>query len=272
MISSPLRYPGGKGRMYNKVLSIIEENNLINRIYVEPFAGGFGIGIKLLTSNNITQAIINDLDYHIYAIWYSIFFKTKKFIELIHNTNIDLNTWEKQKYIYNNYNNYNILTVGFASFFLNRTNYSGVLKGGPIGGKSQAGKYKINCRFNKIKIIEKINKLSAYKDNIEIYNLDVKDFIKKIIIPRRNELFINFDPPYVNKGIQLYQNYYTTKNHIELSNIIINNLQNTSWIMTYDNCKIIKNLYQQYNPENFTLSYFAGKNKKGNELLIKNIV
>ncbi|MDE5553307.1 MAG: DNA adenine methylase [Malacoplasma sp.] len=271
MISSPLRYPGGKGKLYNQVKQIILDNNLQDKSYTEPFAGGYGIGIKLLLNGDIEHALINDFDFHIAAIWRCIFFETDDFIKLIKDTPINLQTWRQQKEIYNNTENHSLLDVGFSAFFLNRTNYSGVLKGGPIGGTNQEGKYKIDCRFNKSKLIELIKQIGKLRDKVEIFNLDVNDFIDQVIDGRRDELFVNFDPPYVSKGEVLYRNYFTEDDHRQLAAKIINNLQDVQWIMTYDDCDLIKELYKNYNPVNFNLQYVAGTKRIGEELLISNL-
>ena len=163
------------------------------------------------------------------------------------------------------------MEVGFSAFFLNRTNYSGVLKGGPIGGINQKGKYKIDCRFNKPKLIELIKRIGDLRNKVERFNLDVNDFIDQVVNRRRDELFVNFDPPYVSKGEVLYRNYFTENDHKQLAAKIINNLQDVQWIMTYDDCDLIKELYRNYNPTNFNLQYFAGTKRKGNELLITNL-
>lgn len=271
MITSPLRYPGGKGKLYKQVKQIILDNNLQDRAYTEPFAGGYGIGIKLLLNNDINHAIINDFDYHIYAIWQCIFLHTETFIRLIMNTPINLQTWETQKKIYNDYQNHSLLEVGFSAFFLNRTNYSGVLKGGPIGGIEQSGKYKIDCRFNKQRLIASIQRISTFRNNVEIYNMDINKFIDTIILKRQNELFVNFDPPYVSKGEVLYKNYFNEDDHKQLANKIITNLQDVQWIMTYDDCELIRELYKEFNPQKFNLQYYAGTKRIGNELLITNL-
>ena len=271
MIISPLRYPGGKGKLYKLVRQIITNNGLQNKAYTEPFAGGFGLGVKLLSNGDVNRVIINDYDYHIYAIWECIFNKTESFIDKIIQTPVNLKTWEYQKKIYNNYNKYSLLDVGFSAFFLNRTNYSGVLKGGPIGGIKQLGEYKIDCRFNKEKIISIIKTISQYKDKVEIYNMDVHQFIRDIIMNKQKDLFVNFDPPYVSKGEVLYKNYFNDEDHKELAKTIISTLQDVKWIMTYDDCSLIRELYKDYNPQEFILQYFAGTKRKGNELLIKNL-
>lgn len=271
MISSPLRYPGGKGKLYKQIRQIIVENGLSNRAYTEPFAGGFGLGIKLLSNRDINHAIINDFDFHIYAIWHCIFFNTQSFIDLINNTPIDLQTWEKQKHIYSDYLNHSTLEVGFSAFFLNRTNYSGVLTGGAIGGIKQNGRYKIDCRFNKMRLIQSIERISSFRDSVEIYNMDVNDFIDKIIIERQGDLFLNFDPPYVTKGEVLYKNYFVEEDHVSLAKKIKENLQNAKWIMTYDDCNLVRALYEDYDPQPFNLQYYAGNKRVGNELLISNL-
>ena len=271
MIASPLRYPGGKGKLYQRVKQIIDANELQTRIYTEPFAGGFGIGIKLMLNHDVERVIINDFDYHIYAIWSCIFNETDAFVDLIDKTDIDMDVWKQQKMIYNHYQEHSLLSVGFSAFFLNRTNYSGVLSGGPIGGVTQSGKYKLNCRFNKQRLIDLIKRIAQYRKQVEIYHLDATDFIDEVIVPRRDELFINFDPPYVTKGEELYKNYYSAEDHKKLAYKIIENLQGAKWIMTYDNCDLIRKLYQAYAPKEFNLQYVAGENKLGNEMMIGNI-
>lgn len=268
-IISPLRYPGGKAILYDKVKKIVVDNKLTDMIYVEPFAGGFGLGIKLMTNNIINSFIINDYDYHIYAFWKVLFTRTKDLINFINNVNVTLNEWIIQKEIYINYKNYNLVEIACSTLFLNRTNYSGVLTGGPIGGQKQIGNYKIDCRFNKQKLTQMIEELSKYKSKVKVYNYDAIKLIKKL--KEKQNLFYNFDPPYVSKGKELYANFYENKDHILLGKTI-DRLVIGKWIMTYDNNDLIKNLYQNYNIEEFVLPYFAGKKKKGTELFIKNFI
>ena len=138
--------------MYDTVLSILKKNNLQGCHYVEPFAGGAGIAIRLLFEGVVTQITINDFDNAIYSFWYSIVYQTEEFISTIERTPITAEEWDRQKNIYVNGNDHSSLELGFATFFLNRTNRSGILKAGPIGGFSQDGDYKIDCRFNKLRL------------------------------------------------------------------------------------------------------------------------
>lgn len=271
MISSPLRYPGGKGRLYGMVKQIMQDGDLLARTYVEPFAGGFGIGIRLLTNNDVTRIIINDADRHIYAFWHCVFFDTIRLVDLIRNTDINLRNWDIQKRIYNANNEDDLLKLGFSAFFLNRTNYSGVLSGGPIGGRKQDGEYTLGCRYNREILAKKVELLGQYQNQVEVYNYDAIDFIERIVYPRVEEMFVNFDPPYVNKGPVLYKNYYSQEDHINLAHHIQQNMANAQWIMTYDDCPLIRELYAEYDIQEINLIHFAGKTKMGKELLINNI-
>lgn len=77
---SPLRYPGGKFKIYTRVKNVIEANGLQEKTYVEPFAGGFGIGLSLLAENVVKTAVLNDIDTHIYNFWVAVLKHTDEFI------------------------------------------------------------------------------------------------------------------------------------------------------------------------------------------------
>ena len=94
---------------------------------------GSGLALSLLYNNLVSNIIINDIDKSIYAFWHSILVYNKKFCQKIIDIDVTLDEWHKQKEIYNNPKS-KIFDLGFATFFLNRTNYSGIIKGGPIGG------------------------------------------------------------------------------------------------------------------------------------------
>jgi DNA adenine methylase len=268
MNPSPLRYPGGKTKLYNKVSNIIVKSNLKGCVYIEPFAGGAGLALQLLYNGLVDKIVINDFDYHVYSFWYSILNNKSAFCSKLIDTPIDIVEWNKQKEIYNNYLKYDMLDVGFSFFFLNRTNRSGILKAGPIGGKKQNGTYKIDCRFNKENLIEKINVVYSYRSKIVLHNKDAIDFISQNISRYRRPCFVNFDPPYYNQGQQLYTNFYKEQNHRNLYTKIASCQK--PWIVTYDNCKFIIDLYKSYRKEDITLNYSAGNIKVGQEVLFYN--
>lgn len=268
-----LRYPGGKAKIYKKVQEIIATNDLSASVYCEPYAGGFGLGLKLLLKEDVKKFIINDFDKHIYALWYSVFYQPEKLIEKIQSIDITIQEWHRQKQIYNNYMKFDYrkkddkVVVGFATLFLNRTNFSGILTGGPIGGIEQRGKYKLDCRFNKSKIISIIKELAKYQDRVSIFNYDAIKLIEKLK-SKEEKIFYNFDPPYVKKGKELYLNAYEEQDHTALENRIES--INAKWIMTYDNEKLIRDLYKDFAQRELHLNYTVFSKRQAKEILISN--
>lgn len=264
---SPLRYPGGKGKLAKFIKQIIKQNNLLDGTYIEPFAGGASIGIDLLFNEYVSRIAINDIDRSIHALWYSILNFTDEFCSLIKQTPITVEEWLKQRELLNNQDEQSELTLGFAMFFLNRTNRSGIIKGGPIGGFSQEGKWKIDARFNRIGLVERVQTIARYKDRISLYNLDAEQFIRDVISQVSGKCLIYLDPPYYNKGNQLYVNYYDTQDHSRLAQVISSEIDQ-NWIVTYDNTPEISDLYSDFRQTTYSLSYSVSKRCIGSEIMV----
>lgn len=260
---SPLRYPGGKTKLYDYVLKIIKFNGLEGETYIEPFAGGAGLAIKLLLKNNVKRIVINDYDPAIYSFWQSVLYHTDEFCNMIDNIDISIEQWDNQRNIYIKPQGYSVLEYGFATFFLNRTNVSGIINGGIIGGKSQDGEYKIDARFNRDTLIKKIKAIAEYKDEIHIYNLDAKELLKSQYLNKYRKVLINFDPPYVKKGEQLYKNSFTQLDHELLAKEIYRCKR--KWIVTYDVCTLVSTLYKKYRRSIIDINYSANTNRIAQE-------
>ncbi|MCB6927204.1 DNA adenine methylase [Enterocloster bolteae] len=267
---SPLRYPGGKSKIYDKVKAVIQSNSLDNRTYIEPFAGGFGIGISLLCDNVVQTAVLNDFDPHIYHFWFAVLNYSDALIEKIEATPITIEERERQRDIYQDCST-DILTDGFATLFLNRVNFSGVINGGPIGGLSQSGTYKLDCRFNKKEIIKKIETIALLKNRITLYNCDASELIINKLYGIKNMAFFNIDPPYVVKGSRLYTNYFEEADHRNLAAVIAEQLRDSPWIITYDDSELIRDIYNQYFITEYEIQHNAGGTVHGKELVITNI-
>lgn len=266
--NSPLRYPGGKVKLAKYIQNIFRSNDLYDGIYYEPYAGGASVALSLLFLEYVSSININDFDKNIYYFWKSIIYYTELFCKKIIDTPINIKEWSKQKEIINSSNNESELDIGFATFFLNRTNRSGIIKAGVIGGKTQSGKWKLDVRFNKQDLIKRIERIALYQSRINIYNLDACDFIRDVISKdNRKKVFTYLDPPYLQKGMQLYTNYYQVDDHREVSESI-NIYLKSHWLVSYDYSEFIKNLYSQYRINSYNLSYTAGTKYIGKELLI----
>lgn len=264
---SPLRYPGGKSVLYPIISSVIQSSSISHCIYVEPFAGGASIAWSLLAEGIVDTVIINDADKAVYSFWRAIMESTQWFVDKINETPITVDEWRKQSDILRSTKKYS-KELGFAMFFLNRTNRSGILDAGPIGGYDQVGEYKIDCRFNKSTLIKKITRISTYRNKVKIYNKDIFSFLTRYLPleKRHSDIFIYFDPPYYEKGHRLYMNYFSSKDHEKLKEAV--EQLNCKWIMTYDDKNEIRELYEYYQKFHFLINYSLSGKRKGGELMI----
>ena len=267
---SPLRYPGGKANLATYLRHIIQNMNIEGCSYFELYAGGAGAALDLLFTGTVNRIILNDADYHIYAFWKSILENTDEFIKLIETTPINLESWYRQRDIYNDdADNHSMIEVGFSTFFLNRCNRSGIItKAGPIGGIEQNGQYKIDCRFNKTNLIKRIKDIANRANDIEIYNEDTLEFIRRNLQRlQEDHSFMYLDPPYYKKGKSLYLNFYTHENHKNLRDLL-SNLRDLKWMISYDNVTEINDLYAGFNSSLHMLNYSLQTKRKTNEFFV----
>lgn len=267
MYYSPLRYPGGKARLASFMKLMMKNLGHEGGIYVEPFAGGAGIAIELLEKKIAGKIVINDYDKGVYSFWRAILEDTDRFISDISSVPLTVKEWEKQRDICMNNNNKYSYELGFATFYMNRTNRSGIIKGGIIGGKKQSGTWKMNARFNREHLIERIKRVSAHKNSINIYNKDVRSFITNYLPLYDDNALIYFDPPYYNKGQQLYLNFFDSQDHQDIKSLITEQVK-CDWIITYDDSAEIELLYSDENIYKFDLDYSASSRRKASELMI----
>ena len=263
---SPLRYPGGKIKFYSIVKKILQLNALLNSTYIEPFAGGAGLALQLLFSNDVKKIIINDLDLHIYAFWHSVLEQNDAFCDLVAKTPVTMEQWNIQKSIYNICDKSNLLYLGFSTFFLNRTNVSGVLSGGVIGGRDQTGNYKIDARYNKEQLIKKIQKISLFRDRILLFNDNCMNLFSRPEVRSTRKSFVNFDPPYVVKGSQLYKNSFSKEDHKTLGKLILT--CSRKWIVTYDADPLIVEIYRKCHIGFWNVTYATSLKRNIQEYII----
>lgn len=262
---TPLRYPGGKGKFAPFVKDLMETNNLTGD-YLEPYAGGAGVALDLLFNDCCQNIHINDFDVAVFNFWNSVTQDTDCFLELLNNTPVTIEEWHKQKVILANPKDHSQLEHGFATFFLNRTNRSGILKGGVIGGKNQDGQYKLDARFHKENLSKRIEKIGKFKDNIKVYNQDALGLLAQVdtLLPENSLIYL--DPPYYVKGQGLYRNFYNHDDHANIRKGL--DKISTKWIVSYDNCPEIREIYDGYRQDDYELNYSAYYKMKGSEVMI----
>jgi DNA adenine methylase len=264
--TSPLRYPGGKGALSNFMKMVVTENGLLDGDYVELYAGGAGIAWSLLFEEYVQRVHVNDLNKSLMAFWRSVTESTDEFCRLIQDTPVTIEEWYRQRKIQKESQDYSELEIGFSTFFLNRTNRSGILKGGVIGGINQTGKWKIDARFNKNDLIYRTQRIGRYANRIKLYNIDAVKFIETVLPKLSQKALVYLDPPYFNKGQELYENHYGKKDHSKIANLVSNHISQP-WIVSYDATPEIMKLYEEHLDFQYSINYSAQDRYAGSEVI-----
>jgi DNA adenine methylase len=264
---TPLRYPGGKAKLAAFVKAIIKENKLFDGDYVEPYAGGAGIALELMFQEYVNKIHINDVSQPVYAFWKSVLKDTDELCRLVKDTRVTVSAWDKQKKIFANPKDYTSVQLGFATFFLNRTNRSGILNGGIIGGRDQTGPWKIDARYNADELIFRIESIAKLKSRIKLSHSDALSFLKFGLTKWPKKTLIYLDPPYYEQGRELYYDYYNPEDHADVAKLITAKMKSKHWIVSYDNAPQIKRLYAGYSSLVYNIGYSARETKTGKEVM-----
>lgn len=264
--NTPLRYPGGKGKLTDFIRLVFEQNKLTDGHYVEPYAGGAGIAFSLLFLEYAIHIHLNDINKSVYSFWHSVLNEADELCKMIQDCEVTMDEWYKQKNIQCNPSQHTQLELGFSTFFLNRTNRSGIIKGGVIGGKNQDGKWKLDARFTKPDLIGRIKKIALYSDRISLYNQDAETFIQTIMPELPIKTLIYLDPPYYVKGEGLYENHYKHQDHARVARLV-KTIANKKWIVSYDNAPEICEFYRGFPQITYGLNYSAQSRYTGSEVM-----
>ena len=264
--NTPLRYPGGKGKLTPYLKLIFEQNDLLDGHYVEPYAGGAGIALNLLVEGYASCIHLNDLNTSVFALWHSVINHSEELCKNIRDVKITIEEWNKQKTVLKDPSNHSLVDIGFSTFFLNRTNRSGILLGGVIGGKNQEGLWKLDARFNKKDLIRRIEKIALLRNHIRLYNLDAKEVIQTVLPTLPQKTLVYLDPPYYVKGQGLYQNHYQHDDHVIIANLVKDKIKQP-WIVSYDHTNEIDGMYTGCPKITYGINYSAQNRYEGAEVM-----
>jgi DNA adenine methylase len=265
LVRTPLRYPGGKTRLAGFLAHVLDRPGWRGATYVEPYAGGAGAALSLLHSGVVARVVINDLDPCMFAFWRAAVDESSAMLHLLDSAPLTIAEWERQREIYRQRDTANLLELGFATFYLNRTNRSGVMNAGVIGGKEQRGKYKIDARYNKSELRARLEWIGENASRIKVSNLDGLDVIRKYVSMKK--AFSYIDPPYFAKGSFLYLNSFMERDHTALADLL-RQARGARWILTYDDVPEIRRLYRGMYQGTFHLPYSAHVATRAKERMV----
>jgi DNA adenine methylase len=262
--ASPLRYPGGKWRFANYFGRLISINFPAPPLYFEPYAGGASLALSLLFRGVVSKVYLNDLDRSVYSFWRTVVENTDELIDLIQSTPITPAEWKKQHTVYSQESRSARVQRAFAFFFLNRTNHSGILNAGMIGGKQQSGRWKLDARYNREELIRRIRTIRTLKSRIHISREDGIDFARQQA-EHAEPSIMYVDPPYFRSGQRLYMNFYGPSEHIALRDTL--RKLSCAWVVSYDDVPEIRQLYRGIKSRRFALLHTARSARLGKEVM-----
>ncbi|HRN36661.1 MAG TPA: DNA adenine methylase [Flavobacteriales bacterium] len=264
---SPLRYPGGKAPFAPFIAKVMEVNGIAGGHYLEPYAGGAGVALELLFHDHASHIHINDADPAVHAFWLAVTKHSGKLLKLIETTPITMDQWFKWRAVLREDNKASLVEKGFATLFMNRTNRSGILNAGVIGGKEQSGEYKLDARFKKEQMAARIEAIAKRSKNITVYREDSLHLLKHCseFLPKKSLIYL--DPPYYVKGKGLYRNYYEHDDHVQIATVLQQKKFKWPWVVSYDNVDEIRTMYQMSEALSYGLNYTAQRRYVGNEVM-----
>ena len=263
---SPLRYPGGKGRLSKFMAAIVRANGLSDGKYIEPYAGGAGIAWELLVTGIVRRVLINDISPHVFAFWTCVLNHPDELCQWIRDVPLSVQEWDRQKEIFRRPEEASTLELGTSCFYLNRTNRSGILNGGPIGGRSQDGKWRMDARFNRADLIRRIAKIADCAGRIEVTSADAVDFLREKSGGFGKKDLVYVDPPYFEKGRMLYYDAYRPQDHAAVAELL-SGLEGPRWVVSYDDVDAIRRLYAFAPRLQYTIGYCARQRTRGREVM-----
>jgi DNA adenine methylase len=259
--SSPLRYPGGKAKLAPFMASAIRNRGIST--VVEPFAGGAGAALRLLLDEHVEDVVLSDIEPGIAAFWRAVFASPDELARLIETSETTLDEWHRQHELTRSPKGLNDLTFGFATFYLNRTNRSGILRGRPIGGLAQTGAWKIDARFNREELARRVRRLGLYANRVTVLEEHGVDVVRRHLAA---DALVYADPPYLERGGRLYLNVMSWEDHAALAGILRGS--DAPWMVTYDRDPRVVELYQGQARAEFGLTHSAGPAHAGREYAI----
>lgn len=233
--------------------------------YVEPYAGGASVALELVIQEFVETAHINDLDRSVWAFWYSVLNDSDRLCAMIERVQVNMDTWAAQREVQAQKGTADVLELGFSTFFLNRTNRSGILRAGVIGGKQQNGNFKIDARFNKDELMNRIKLIADHSDRIKLYQLDAVELLQKIVPTLPDRTLVYLDPPYYIKGGDLYEHHYQHSDHAAVAAAALQIRQHV--MVSYDDVPEIRDLYSSLQYVSYSLSYTAQNRYRGTEAI-----
>lgn len=243
---SPLRYPGGKTKVLDQIAEKVDPNK---RTFVDVYCGGGSVGLSLLLSERIDSLIMNDLDENVYALFATILNIPESLIDKINKIIPNRELYFESRQLLKT-DTLSQEERAFRFLLQNRCAFSGIYDANPCTD--------LLARWNPKTLTKRIQAITEHRSQIKLYNQDALELIEEQFWNPEATIFI--DPPYVQKGSQLYAHSYTEKDHRDLAELLESLVMGmpacADILVTYDADPLIIDLYQGFTElETWTRNY-----------------
>lgn len=260
-----LRYPGSKRKLVKTISKFLEKLNKNCNTYIEPFLGAGFVAANWLQDHQYDYTFLNDKDEDIAGIFNVIIRWPGELIKEIEQFTPSVESF----YAFKAARSFYPVKRALETIALHQMSYSGLGKmaAGPIGGKKQNGSYKVDCRWNAKKLAAMILK---WHDILKrAYCISSNDFAQVLSLEGNIPTALMYlDPPYYEKGKELYQYSFSEADHQRLFESL--NVTRAKWLLSYDDHDFIRRLYRDYYMHEIEASYTIKTHRKKKELLISN--
>jgi DNA adenine methylase len=186
MKGSIIKYFGGKGTMYNKIIEHFPEQGSYNT-YIEPFAGSFSIGLK---KPDCPIEIYNDKEQNVYSLYKVLsdknLFEEFKFLADLHPYSEDFRKEFKEKLK----GELTLVERAFYFFYTNRSSHNGV---GGFSLNSTIRRKMSKSVSDYLSVVDRLEDIHQRLSKVTVLNRDGIELIEKY---NNENCLIYCDPPY----------------------------------------------------------------------------
>lgn len=221
----------------------------------------------LLFDGHVESIHINDADPAVALFWRVAVHHSSKLTQMLSSEPVNMKAWHHWREVMLGNVEASDVERGFATLFMNRTNRSGILMGGVIGGKAQKGPYKVGERFIREELCARVERIGRHSRAIHVYEEDASQLLTRChrFLPKKSLVYL--DPPYFVKGSGLYRNFYRPKDHERIARLLNSSRFRRPWVVSYDNTAEIRDLYAEVPSISYGLQYTAQLRYTGSEVM-----
>lgn len=262
---TPMRYPGGKSRLYPVMSSLLACNDLSGGTWAEPFCGGAGLALALLIKGDVSRVVLADADPAVVSVWFACRDQPAELCRFVSEVPVTVSEWRRRREVWQRLSEPSF-ELACATLFLSRTNRAGILGARPTGGLSQDGPEGIASRFCREGVCRKIRAVASRADSVEVLWCGWAEFLGEVS-PKLGKGSVTYlDPPYVGAGPGLYRRSLSTDEHERLAGTL--RRMTTPWLLSVDDCGLTRELYRGFPQTDIGISYTATAKRRAAELLV----